>query len=163
MESESVDPLTQLSISEHESDSETETTTSDIGPSYSTQKSILEIDSDSETEISTTDSPPPSRTSPCNSDNDPQVMEILPNSIQEYSTGRMRVHFLPITQDNVLEHYVILRAIDHWFGPKYETYNAKSARLHTFVIHDWPRIMDVPPNTLNEAGFFFTGKILTIF
>jgi len=55
------------------------------------------------------------------------------------------------------------RAIDHWFGPKYETYNAKSARLQTFVSHDSPHMLDLPPNGLSEAGFFFTGKILTIF
>ena len=90
-------------------------------------------------------------------------MEIRPNSTQEYSTGRRRVPFLPITQDAVLEHYLLTRGTDHWIGPKYDTYNAKSARLQTFVIHDWPHMLDLPPNTLSEAGFFFTDKIITIF
>jgi len=163
MESESVYPLTQLSVSEHESDSETETATSYIGPRFSTQQ-ILGIDSDSEPEHSTHDSPPPPPLpSLSNSDIGPQVIEIRPNSIQENSTGRRRVPFLPITQDSVLEHYVLTRAIDHWFGPNYETHNTKSARLQTFVIHDWPHMLDLPPNTLSEAGFFFTDKILTIF
>ena len=70
---------------------------------------------------------------------------------------------MPITQDAVLQHYVPTRATDHWFGPKYENYNAKSARLQTFVIHDCPHMLELPPNTLSEAGFFFRGKILTIF
>jgi len=59
-----------------------------------------------------------------------------------------------------LEHYVLTWAIDHWFGPKYETYNAKSSRPQTFVIHNWPHMMDLPSNALSEAGFFFTGMIL---
>jgi len=154
-------PLTQLSISEHEPDSETETATSDIRPRFSTQK-ILGINSDSEPENSTPESPPPP--SPANSDITQQDMEIRPNSTQENSTGRRRVPFLPITQDAILEHYVLTRATDHWVGPKYDTYNAKSARLQTFVIHDWPHMLDLPPNTLSEAGFFFfIGKILPIF
>jgi hypothetical protein len=90
-------------------------------------------------------------------------MEIRPNSIQENSTERRRVPFMTITQDAVLEHYVLTRATDNWVGPKYDTYKDKSARLQTFVIHDWPHMLDLPPNTLSEAGFFFTGKILTIF
>jgi len=152
MESESDYPLTQLSILEHESDSETETATSDIGPRLSTQQ-ILGIVSDSEPEHSTPDSPPPPPPpSPSNSNIAPQVIDIRPNSTQENSSGRRRVPFLPITQDAVLEHYVLTRAIDHSFGPKYETYNAKSARLETFVIHDWPHMLDLPPNTLSEAG-----------
>jgi len=87
-------------------------------------------------------------------------MEVRPNSRQENSNGRLPL--LPVTQDAVLEHYVLTRAIDHWFGPKCETYNAKSARLQTFVIHDWPHMLDLPPNALSEAGFF-TGKIVTVF
>jgi hypothetical protein len=87
-------------------------------------------------------------------------MEVRPNSRQENSNGRLPL--LPVTQDAVLEHYVLTRAIDHWFGPKYETYNAKSARLQTFVIHDWSHMLDLPPNALSEAGLF-TGKIVTVF
>ena len=83
-------------------------------------------------------------------------MESRPNSSPENST---RVPLQSITQDAVLEHYVLTRAIDHWLGPKYETYNAKSARLQIFVIQDWPHMMDLPPNTLTEVGFFFTGMI----
>jgi hypothetical protein len=71
---------------------------------------------------------------------------------------KLRVPLHTITQDAVLEHYVLTRAIDNCYGPKYETYKAKSSRLQTFVIHDWPFIMDLPPNDLSEAGFFFTGR-----
>ena len=83
-------------------------------------------------------------------------MESRPNSSPENST---RLPFQSITQDALLEHYVLTRAIDHWFGPKYETYNAKSAHLQTFVIHNWPHMMDLPLKALSEAGFF-TGTIL---
>ena len=48
-------------------------------------------------------------------------MEIRPNSTQENSTWRRSGPFLPITQDAVLEHNVLNRAIDQWYGPKYET------------------------------------------
>jgi len=82
------------------------------------------------------------------------IVESRPNSGPE---NRAPLH--TITQDAVLEHYVLTRAIDNWYGPKYETYKAKSSRLQTFVIHDWPHIMDLPPNDLSEAGFFFTGMI----
>ena len=81
------------------------------------------IDSDSEPENSTPDTPPPPNS-------DPQVIEIRPNSTQENSTAR-RVPFLPITQDAVLEHYVLTRAIDHWFGPKYETTLNQHAYKHS--------------------------------
>ena len=103
---------------------------------------------------STPDSPTPPPTS--SNDNGPQVMEIRPNSRQENSTG-MRVPLLPITQEAILEHYVLTWAIDHWLRPKYETYKAKSASLQTFVIHDRPHMLDLPTNALSEAGFFFTG------
>ena len=88
-------------------------------------------------------------------------MEYRPNSTSENSTTRLPLR--SITQDSVLEHYVLTRAIDHWFGSKYDTSNGKSSRLQTFVVHDWPRMLDFTPNALSEAGFFFTGKILTIF
>ena len=84
------------------------------------------------------------------------IVESRPNSGPE---NRVPLH--TITQDAVLELSVLTRAIDNWYGPKYETYKAKSSRLQTFVIHDWPHIMDLPPNDLSEAGFFFTG--MTIF
>jgi len=64
-------------------------------------------------------------------------MEVGRNYRQENSTG-MSVPLLPIKQDAVLEHYVLTRAIEQRFGAKYETYNAKSARLQSFVIHEWP-------------------------
>ena len=58
-------------------------------------------------------------------------MESRPNSKTENST---RVPLQSITQDAVLEDYVLTRVIDHWYGPKYGTYIAKSARLQTIVI-----------------------------
>ena len=92
MESESEYPLTQLSISEHESDSEYEITISVIGPKFSTQRSILGIDSNYETENSTPDSPPPPPPPyPSNSHIDPRVTDIRPNSTQENSTWRRNI------------------------------------------------------------------------
>ena len=82
------------------------------------------------------------------------IVESRPNSGPE---NRVPLH--TITQDAVLELYVLTRAIDNWYGPKYETYKAKCSRLQTFFIHDWPHMMHLPPNALSEAGFFFTGMI----
>ena len=67
------------------------------------------------------------------------------------------------TKYSVFEHYVLTRATAHQDGPKYVTYNTKSSRLQTLVIHDRPHMLDITPNALSEAGFFFTGKIHTIF
>ena len=139
MESESEYPLTTFYIGAR-SDSETETATSEMGPLFSTQQ-ILGSNSYSEPENSTPDSPPPP--SPANSDITPQVMEIRPNSTQENSTGKRRVPFLPITQDAVLEHYVLKRAIDHCL------------------------VRNMKPITLNQHAYkhssFTTGRIRWIF
>ena len=83
MENESEHALTQLCTSEHGSDSEAETSNSDIVPRFLTQQSVLGIDSDSEPENSTPDSPPPP---PSNNDIGQQVMEYRPHSRYENST-----------------------------------------------------------------------------
>jgi len=43
---------------------------------------------------------------------------------------------------------------------RYLTYNTKTERLRTYG--DWPHGMNPSPNTLSEAGFFYTGIVLTI-
>ena len=157
MERKAEQLLTQHSVSEHSSstDSEPESphphhNTNNIEPRLLSQRSIVYLDSDSsESGDFTPHSSPPPPPSPPTNDNDIEsltIMESRPNSSTENST---RVPLQSITQDAVLEHYVLTRAIDHWNGPKYETYNDKSSRLRTFFIHDWPHMMDLPPNALS--------------
>ena len=103
MERESDQSLTKLFVSDHESDSEPDTPINDIGPRFLTQHSVLEIESDSEPENSTTDSP--------SNDIGTQVMEYRLNSTSDKSTTRLTLR--SITQDSVVEHNVLTRAIDH--------------------------------------------------
>ena len=113
----------------------------------------MEHESNSEPENSTPDS--------ASNDIGSHVMEYRPNSRSENSTKRLPLQSL--TQPSLLEHYVLTRATGHWDGPKYVTYNTKSSRLQSFIIHDWPHVIDLKPNALSEVGFFFTCKIHTIF
>ena len=101
-----------------------------VGPRVSTNRAIEYLDSDSS---ESGDFTPHTNGS----------LECRPNSVPENTTTMVRLH--TITQNPVLEHYVLTRAIDNWYGPKYETYKAKSSRLQTFVIHYWPHMMDLPP------------------
>ena len=117
-----------------------------VGPRVSTNRAIEYLDSDSSESGDFTPHPNGSLA----------IVESRPNTEPENS---IRVPLHTITQDAVLDHYVLTRAIDNWYGPKYETYKAKSSRLQTFVILDWPHIMDLPPNALCEAGFLITGMI----
>jgi len=140
MQREAEQLLTQNSVSEHSSsiDSEYESplhpNRNNIGPRLLSQRSIVYLDSDpSESGDFTPHSPPlPSR--PTNDDDieSQTIMESRPNSSPENST---RVPLQSITQDAVLEHYALTRAIDHWNGPKYETYKDKSHayRLSSFT------------------------------
>jgi len=112
----------------------------------------MELESDYEPETSTPDS--------LSSDIGPQFMEYRPNSRSENPT---RLPLQSLTQHSVLEHYVLTRASDHCVGPKYVTYNAKSSRIQSFVSHDRPHMLDLLPDALSVAGFFFTGKFLKIF
>ena len=160
MENESEHALTQLSISEHGSDSEAEISNNDIVPRFLTQHSILGSIRILNQRIL-------------------HQIHLLLLLLTTTSGNRlwniglildMRIlllrGYLPlqsITQDSVLEHYVLTRAIDNWFGPKYGTYNGKSSRLQSFVIHDWPLMLDLPPNALSKAGFFFTGRFSKYF
>ena len=165
MEREAEQLLTLHSVSEHSSSTDSEHESlpphpnrNNIGPWLLSQRSIVYLDSDTSESGNFTphSSPPPPPTN--NDDKESQsIMESRPNFSPENST---RVPLQSITQDAVLEHYVLTRAIDHWNGPKYETDNDKSARLQTFFIHYWPHIIYLPPNDLSEAGFFFTGMIL---
>jgi hypothetical protein len=112
----------------------------------------MEHESDSEPENSTPDSP--------SNNIGPHSTEYRPNSRSENSTS---LPLQSLKQHSVLEYYVLTRATAYWGGPNYVTYNTKSSRLRTFVIHVWPHILDLTLNALSEAGFFFTRKINTIF
>ena len=103
MERESEQSLTKLFVSDHQSHSEPDTPFNDIGPRFLTH-SVLEIESDSEPENSTPDSP-------SNNDIGTQVMEYRLNSTSDKSTTRLTLR--SITQDFVVEHNVLTRAIDH--------------------------------------------------
>jgi len=157
MERESKELLTQHSVSEHSStDSESKSpSNNNVVPRLLTQRSVVYLDSDS-SEPGDFIPQSPSPSTYVDDIGSQTIIATRPNSSPENST---RVPFQSITQDAVLEHYVLTRAIDRWYGRKYETYNAKSARLQIFVIHDWPHMMDLPTNFLSEAGFFFTGMI----
>jgi len=39
----------------------------------------------------------------------------------------------------------------------------KGARLGSFIIHDWPRVLEPAVIFLSDTDFFFTGKIRTMF
>ena len=72
---------------------------------------LLRLDSDSEPQNSA-----PGST--CNNDIVPQFMEYRPNSRSYNSTTMLPLQ--SITQDLVLEHYVLTRAIDQRVSPKDE-------------------------------------------
>ena len=90
----------------------------------------------------------------------PQRMEYRPYSNPDNSESvRVESPVLSLT-----EHCVMNRAINHWEGQKYITYNTKDARLRSFVINDWPHDLNPAPNAFREAGLFFTCKnIHTLF
>jgi len=90
----------------------------------------------------------------------PQIMEHRPNSKSDTSAdiSRAESHILSLT-----EHCVLIHAINQWTGSKYVTYRTNGSHLRSFIIHDWPHFLEPEPSALRDAGFFFTGKIRTIF
>ena len=56
---------------------------------------------------------------------------------------------------SALQQYSII-----WDGLRYLIYDTKTGRLRTYG--DWSHGMNPSPNTLSEAGFFYTGIVLTI-
>ena len=131
MEREAEVLLTQHSVSEHSStfsepESPPNPNRNNIGPRL-LSRSLVYLDSDSSESGDFTPRSPPPPSPPTNDDDigSQNINESRPNSSPENST---RIPRQSITQDAVLEHYVLTRAIDHWNGPKYETYKDKSAR-----------------------------------
>jgi len=55
------------------------------------------------------------------------------------------------------EHLLLKSAIKHWQTPVHIEYRTLAARLASFK--DWPHTMTQTPESLSEAGFFYTGKI----
>ena len=55
---------------------------------------------------------------------------------------------------SLTEHYVFNRATNQCDGPKYVTYGTKEARLRSFIIHDWPHVLDPATSALSDAVFF---------
>jgi len=69
------------------------------------------------------------------SDTNTRSADIGPNENRGYSPIQ------PLT-----EHFIMKRAINHWFPPKYPSYNLIDARLQSFK--NWPE-------SLCEGGFFY--------
>jgi hypothetical protein len=63
------------------------------------------------------------------------MMEYRPNSKSDISS-RAELTILSLT-----EHYVLNRALNQWNGRKYVQYGAKEARLRSFIINDWPQVL----------------------
>ena len=83
-------------------------------------------------------------------------MKFQPNSIPDTDPSS-------IVRSSLTQHYFQNRAIEQWDGPKYETYGSKEVRLRSFVIHNWPHVLEPAPSDLSDAGFFFTGRIVQYF
>ena len=80
----------------------------------------------------------------------PQTLEHCPNSIPE---GHTLVR--PESPNlSLVELYVKNRAITHWEGPKYTSYNTKDARLRSFIVNDWSHGLNPTPEALADAGLF---------
>ena len=56
------------------------------------------------------------------------------------------------------DHFIMKRAINHWFPPKYPSYDLIDARLTSFK--NWPVGKLPSPESLSEAGFFFNGMYI---
>jgi len=87
-------------------------------------------------------------------------MEHWPNSKSDTTAD---ISGAESTTLSLTEHYVMTHAINQSDGPKYVTYTTRGARLRTFIIHDWPHVLEPALSALSDAGFFFTCKIRTIF
>ena len=48
-------------------------------------------------------------------------------------------------------------------GPNRPEYKELQARMATFERRSWPPSIPIKPSKLAEAGFYYTGKILTSF
>jgi len=65
---------------------------------------------------------------------------------------------LPVSLTPALkEHLLLKRAIKHWQSPIHSEYTSLAERLSSFK--DWPYSMTQTPESLSEAGFFYSGKI----
>ena len=54
------------------------------------------------------------------------------------------------------EHLLMKRVIRHWQSPRHSEYTSLAARLASFK--DWPYSTHQTPESLSEAGFFYSGK-----
>ena len=63
----------------------------------------------------------------------------------------------PISPNPALaEHLILKRAITNWPTPVHSDYKTLAARLASF--RDWPYTSVQTPESLSEAGFFYSGK-----
>ena len=51
----------------------------------------------------------------------------------------------------------------YFFIPKRPEYKELEARMASFERRSWPPSIPIKPRILAEAGFYYTGKILTSF
>jgi len=56
------------------------------------------------------------------------------------------------------EHLILKRAVKNWQTPVHSDYKALAARLASFK--NWPYTAVQTPESLSEAGFFYSGKIV---
>jgi hypothetical protein len=136
---------------EHQLDSPSQSEDSTQLPiqSLTQQRSVSKHESDSKPKNFTLDSSSKKNIGP-------QFMKIQPNSIPDTAPSS-------IARSSLTEHYFQNHTIEQWDGPKYETYGSKEVRLRSFIIHDWPHVLEPAPSDLSDAGFFFTVKIRTLF
>jgi len=82
----------------------------------------------------------------------PQIVVHRPNSKPDISADISRTEspILLLTQ-----HYVLTNATNDWDGQNYMTYSTKGARLRSFIIHDWPHVLEPAPSALSDTGFFY--------
>ena len=57
---------------------------------------------------------------------------------------------------HLTEHLMMKRAIKHWPTPRHPAYSTIAARLQSFKT--WPYSESQTPESLSEAGFYYTGK-----
>ena len=99
-------------------------------------------------------------------------MEYIPNSRPE-RTGPFMAYTSTQSRDigpdedrghspirSLNEHFVMKCAIKQWISPKHPNYNLIDTRLDSF--RNWPR-GSPSPESLSEAGFFFSGIYKAIF
>jgi len=83
--------------------------------------------------------------------------DIPPDRNRDSNPFLQDVKLLSKLTPSLREHLILKRAIKHWQSPIHREYTSLAARLSSFK--DWPYSMTQTPESLSEAGFFYSGKI----